>query len=171
MRIPEESEAPMVALSNEKENSEIKGEYMKKDLLVKKEKIEASIVEKVQSLQVSPTTDPPFVTPLTTPLTTPMTTPHTSPVSKRKISGIVMDRERKHSYFCTKAFQGDGQQSAESGIGNVSLSDTATQMTQQLESGAQTALAMEPGQKMGMKRRRPKPSTLREMNFWAPTSM
>ncbi|XP_066984332.1 uncharacterized protein [Macrobrachium rosenbergii] len=142
----------------------------------KKEKVEVSLVEKVQNLQVSPVAEPPFMTPpFSTPISTPLTTPQTSPVVKRKIYNVVMDQGANHGYFCTKPFQGSQQNSDSStymsgGGGSVGLSATSAQMTQQLENSNKVAAALEPGQKLG-KKRRPKPSTLREMNFWAPTSM
>ncbi|XP_064089500.1 uncharacterized protein LOC135203608 [Macrobrachium nipponense] len=142
-----------------------------------KEKVEVSLVEKVHSLQVSPVAEKPFMTPFSTPISTPLTTPQTSPVVKRKIYNVVMDQGANHGYFCTKPFQGSQQNSADSSTylsggvgGSVGLSTTSAQMTQQLENSNKVAAALDPGQKLG-KKRKPKPSTLREMNFWAPTSM
>ncbi|KAK7086543.1 hypothetical protein SK128_027169, partial [Halocaridina rubra] len=127
------------------------------------------ILEKFQSVPVTPLE--------VTPYTTPLTSPRSSPPVRRKISGVVMEQSAAHSYFCTKSYLGSQQTSessqafasASSGSGTA-LSETSVQMTQQLESVSRTAMALETGQKLA-KKRRPKPSTLREMNFWAPTSM
>ncbi|XP_068250023.1 uncharacterized protein [Palaemon carinicauda] len=155
----------------------VKREQHSQDHLSRKkiEKIEVSLVEKIQSLQVSPIAEHPLTTPLSTPISTPLSTPQTSPVVKRKVYGLVMDQGTNHGYFCTKPFQGSQQNSDSStymsgGVGSMGLSAASVQMTQQLETSSKVAVAMEPGQKLG-KKRKPKPSTLREMNFWAPTSM
>lgn len=136
-----------------------------------------NILDKVHTLPVTSPVDgirsiTPQLTPSSTPRSTPRTTPLASPVLKRKVAGVVMEHNASHSYFCTKPYQNSqhSDTSPQSGNGELALSTTSTQMTQQLESASKVAMAMEAGQKLG-KKRRPKPSSLREMNFWAPTSM
>lgn len=68
--------------------------------------------------------------------------------------------------------QGTPSLQQESTGGVVSLSSTASANSQNLEEGTKLAQALDLSNKgMGKRRQRPKPSTLREMNFWAPTSM
>ena len=81
-----------------------------------------------------------------------------------------MEPQRKisaHSYFCTKQFQ-DNRGS----LGGVSKynKDVMSSVDSKREEAVIPPQALDP-KMMGQRRRQPKPSTLREMNFWAPTSM
>lgn len=153
-----------------------------------------TLLERVQSLSL--TTTPSHSVPAS-PLTSPFTTPKNSPTFGRKrMVGVAAEPQRKisahsyfctpqpqynqdpssmaapvkqerkisaHSYFCTKPMQ-DNQ-----GVLNTpaTLKEEVSVNKQQLEDG----VIIEPPKYMGQRRRQPKPSALREMNFWAPTSM
>ncbi|XP_045116379.1 uncharacterized protein LOC123507527 isoform X1 [Portunus trituberculatus] len=123
-----------------------------------------TLLEKVQSLSLA--TTPSHSVP-TSPVTSPFTTPKNSPILGRKcVVGVAMEPQRKisaHSYFCTKQLQ-DNQGSISAAVS--SLKEEVSVNTKQLEEGAIVAPKV-----MGQRRRHPKPSALREMNFWAPTSM
>ncbi|KAK3866291.1 hypothetical protein Pcinc_028171 [Petrolisthes cinctipes] len=81
------------------------------------------------------------------------------------------------SYFSNRTYLQEKQQGfpsseQESARGVISLSSTASAQNQKLEEGTNLAQALDlSGKVIGKKRQRPKPSALREMNFWAPTSM
>lgn len=132
----------------------------------------STLFEKVQALSLIATPNQALEP---SPVTSPHLSPRTSPLAQRRFGGMAMDPRRKisaHSYFCTKQFQ-DPQKDA---AGNVNLQEerglnleTSVRATQ-LEEGAIAQHALDP-KMMGRKRRQPKPSALREMNFWAPTSM
>lgn len=136
-----------------------------------------SLVERVQGLPVVTSPDANVVT---SPVPTPVPTPQSSPRLQRKVLGVAMEQAAKsvtHSFFCTKPFQSAGQGGTEtvpSQAGEVALSGvSALQSKQPEQPGILATQAIEENAKslMGKRRPRPKPSTLREMNFWAPTSM
>lgn len=131
-----------------------------------------TLFEKVQALSLI-TSPNQSIEP--SPVTSPHLSPRTSPLAQRRFGGLAMESRRKisaHSYFCTKQFQ-DPQRDA---AGNVNLREErglsleTNMRAAQLEEGAIAQHALD-AKMMGRKRRQPKPSTLREMNFWAPTSM
>ncbi|XP_042208014.1 uncharacterized protein LOC121856484 [Homarus americanus] len=141
-----------------------------------------NLVEKVQTVPIITSPEKNLGITSLTPLPSPLTTPQTSPHAQRKVMGVVMERTNKstsHSYFCTKPFQGNQQQisSTKPGMsqeaGQVSLSSSSSVMTQQLEDRTKASQSLESDTKLsaGKRRQKPKPSSLREMNFWAPTSM
>lgn len=131
-----------------------------------------TLFEKVQALSLI-TTPSQSVDP--SPITSPHISPGSSPLAQRRLLGMAMEPRRKisaHSYFCTKQFEDPHKDAA----GNATLPnergltlETSVRATQ-LEENAIAQQALDP-KMMGRKRRQPKPSTLREMNFWAPTSM
>ncbi|XP_050709160.1 uncharacterized protein LOC126993951 isoform X2 [Eriocheir sinensis] len=132
----------------------------------------STLFEKVQALSLI-TSPSQSIEP--SPVTSPHLSPRTSPLAQRRFGGLAMESRRKisaHSYFCTKQFQ-DPQRDA---AGNVNLREErglsleTNMRAAQLEEGAIAQHALD-AKMMGRKRRQPKPSTLREMNFWAPTSM
>lgn len=148
-------------------------------------KIEENKINLVGKVNLIPIATSPEVarqpSPHNTPYTTPLPSPRQSPQQTRKVMGVVMEKSNKtslHSYFCTKSFPGSQQSSnllpemAEEAT-EVSLSSSSTIKTLQMENGINTAQSLDPNSKpvTGKRRQRPKPSSLREMNFWAPTSM
>lgn len=115
-----------------------------------------------------------------TPRTSPLVTPQATPPLQRKPLGMAMEKGNKtgvHSYFFTKPFQSSEQEFStvaemSSKANEVSPSSGSSLRAQQLEDGSNLAQSLDLSNKvMGKRRPRPKPSTLREMNFWAPTSM
>ncbi|XP_042880878.1 uncharacterized protein LOC122258772 isoform X2 [Penaeus japonicus] len=136
--------------------------------------LKLSLAEKIQDFTGA--AQPPSST-VTTPFVTPLTTPQSSPRCKRKISGVIVEQSNMSSaqnYFFTKPFAGsqDTGSAFSSEANTTSLSVSALQGAQKLEEGATQTLNFDTSQMvMGKKRQRPKASKLREMNFWAPTSM
>jgi len=110
--------------------------------------------------------DTPEVTPGVTPGVTPEVTPAGSPTRQRKvqkISGVVMDPSATSmaisSYFFTKPFRSPQDQ-----IDSVKRTEQLMEVSK-LEGS-------ESKPKMGKQcKPKAKPTALREMNFWAPTSM
>ncbi|XP_045592881.1 uncharacterized protein [Procambarus clarkii] len=115
---------------------------------------------------------------LATPSSSPLASPKASPKPRRSVMGVVMEGSNKssvHSYFCTKPFQGhqEGSNTTHSISEEVREISLSSLRTQQLEDATKTSQSFDSNSKaIAVKRRqRPKPSALREMNFWAPTSM
>lgn len=131
----------------------------------------STLVDRVRSLSVvtSPNVSVGSSSPVT-PVTSPFTTPRTSPTLHRKTL-VAMDPPRKisaHSYFCTKKYKDpQGDLTATSSVKQDVMPSV---QTQQINESSIPPHALDP-KMMGQRRRQPKPSTLREMNFWAPTSM
>lgn len=140
--------------------------------------------EKIPDLSGTNAQAQPSATAISPPFVTPLTTPHSSPLQKRKISGVVVEQPNMsttQNYFFTKPFQGTQQsqevatQSFASESSIVSASAAAVPITKKVEEVANPIMNVDPSHlsqmTMGKKRQRPKASKLREMNFWAPTSM
>ncbi|XP_047480393.1 uncharacterized protein LOC125032988 [Penaeus chinensis] len=136
--------------------------------------LKLSLTEKIQDFSGA---SQPASSVVSTPFVTPLTTPQSSPRSKRKISGVIVDQSNMSStqnYFFTRPFSGsqDTGSALSPEANTVSLSASALQGAQKLEDGAAQALSIDTSQMItGKKKQRPKASKLREMNFWAPTSM
>ena len=165
--ITENSEESDEVTEIERKISTVKKPLEEKPILRK-----ISLVEKVQMLSSKPP-ESPYGTPNSTPFVTPLTTPQSSPKSQRKISpvvgsdGVVMERKvSNHSYFYKGGFFSSGAE-ATSNLANT----TSANNSEKMEAANATANNFEPKSAMAMRKRRPKPSNLREMNFWAPTSM
>jgi len=112
-------------------------------------------------------TPSPCVTPFSTPAVTPAVTPAGSPTRQRKVqkvSGVVMDPSATSmaisSYFFTKPFKSSQDQ--------VDSIKRTGQLMEEAKMGGDS----ESKPKMGKQcKPKAKPTALREMNFWAPTSM
>lgn len=107
----------------------------------------------------------PVVTPAVTPGVTPATTPPGSPTRQRKVSGVVMDPSATSmaisSYFFTKSYKSPQDQV------------DSLRRTEQLIEAAKIGEGSYDSKPKMAKPCRPKAkaTALREMNFWAPTSM
>ncbi|XP_076060833.1 uncharacterized protein LOC143036861 [Oratosquilla oratoria] len=177
---------PLTPITPETE-SRLKGEVGRNPIITLSPSIQKcndyqkSLLEKVSHI--------PFTTPLGTPLPTPGCTPQNSPVFKRKISASCMpssvimeeDNERgaaskSHYFFTGSSVTGISSNTtpppaADSTMNTASNFQMTALQTQQMEAAAKAAASLDP-RAMGTKRKaRPKASALREMNFWAPTSM
>ncbi|ROT67484.1 hypothetical protein C7M84_014422 [Penaeus vannamei] len=161
------------------QNSQVGSEKPEKDLSITRKisreaNLKLSLAEKIQDFSGA---SQPVSSGVSTPFVTPLTTPQSSPRSKRKISGVIVDQSNMsatQNYFFTRPFSGaqDTGSTLSPEANTVSLSASALQGAQKLEDGAAQALNIDTSQMaIGKKRQRPKASKLREMNFWAPTSM
>lgn len=107
----------------------------------------------------------PVVTPAVTPGVTPAATPAGSPTRQRKISGVVMDPSATSmaisSYFFTKSYK-PPQDQMDSLRRTEQLIEAAKIGEGSFDSKPKVIKAIKP---------KAKATALREMNFWAPTSM
>lgn len=107
----------------------------------------------------------PAVTPAVTPGVTPSATPAGSPTRQRKVSGVIMDPSATSmaisSYFFTKSFK-SSQDQVDSIRRTEQLMEAAKIGEGSYDSKPKMAKPCKP---------KAKATALREMNFWAPTSM
>jgi len=141
---------------------------------IKKKSLSSQDDESIDELSSNATPSPcvtpfstPAVTPAVTPGVTPVVTPAGSPTRQRKVqkvTGVVMDPSATSmaisSYFFTKPFKSSHDQM------------DSVKRTEQLLEAAKLGGSSESKPKLGKPcKPKAKPTALREMNFWAPTSM